>query len=108
MKGGIFMPIIKKAASGKYEFWVDLGRDPLTGKRRQVHRGGFATKRDAENELRRLQNEANNGIVIKKQQANVTFEEFQKIGWSGTAAPAVISRARLNRVEHYLKSLIII
>ena len=78
MKGGIFMPKIKKAASGKYEFWVDLGRDPLTGKRRQVHRGGFATKREAENELRRLQNEADSSIVVKKQQANVTFEEFSK------------------------------
>lgn len=72
------MPKIKKAASGKYEFWVDLGRDPMTGKRRQVHRSGFATKREAENELRRLQNEADNGTVVKKKQASVTFEEFSK------------------------------
>lgn len=82
------MPKIKKAASGKYEFWVDLGRDPLTGKRRQVHRGGFATKKEAENEIRRLQNEAESGTVVKKKQASVTFGEFSKdwLGWySGTS-----------------------
>ena len=106
MKGGIFMPKIKKAASGKYEFWVDLGRDPLTGKRRQVHRGGFATKREAENELRRLQNEADSSIVVKKQQANVTFEEFSKdwLEWysstSGNKPSTIESRRALLKIAY--------
>lgn len=73
------MPKIQKATNGKYEFWVDLGRDPLSGKRRQVHRGGFATKKEAEAEIRRLQNNADNGVVVQKQKANISFAEFALI-----------------------------
>lgn len=73
------MPQIKKTATGKYEFWVDLGRDPITGKRRQVHRSGFETKKAAEAEMRRLQNEADKGVVVQKQKSNITFGEFADI-----------------------------
>lgn len=73
------MAKIQKTKSGTYEFWVDLGRDPITGKRRQVHWSGFGTKRDAETEIRRLQNEADIGISVKKQNSAITFAEIAEI-----------------------------
>lgn len=35
-----------------WEFIVDTGRHPVTGRRRQRSQGGFATKREAESALR--------------------------------------------------------
>jgi hypothetical protein len=34
-----------------WEFIVDIGRHPVTGRRRQKSKGGFATKKDAESAL---------------------------------------------------------
>lgn len=73
------MAKIQKMANEKYEFWLDLGRDPVTGKRRQVHRTGFDKKKDALEEIRRLQNEADKGVVVKKQKSSVTIAEFAQV-----------------------------
>lgn len=94
------MPKITKNKNGKYQFVVDLGRDPATGKRRQVRRSGFNTKREAEDELRHLQNEAEKGTIIKKRQAAVTFEKFAQdwLEWYATTAgvkeSTIINRQR--------------
>ncbi len=37
-----------------WEFIVDIGRHPLTGRRRQKSKSGFATKKEAESALREL------------------------------------------------------
>jgi len=39
---------VKKHGSSSWRYRVDLGPDPLTGKRRQLTKSGFATKREAE------------------------------------------------------------
>lgn len=44
---------IRKRGSG-YQIIVDLGRDPLTGKRKQKAQGGFKTKKEAEKALAEL------------------------------------------------------
>jgi hypothetical protein len=31
-----------------YTYWLDLGPDPVTGKRRQKTKGGFRTKRECQ------------------------------------------------------------
>lgn len=94
------MPKIQKAANGKYEFWVDLGRDPLTNKRRQVHRSGFNTKKEAEAEIRRLQNEADKGVFVNKQlAAATTFADFAQMwldnyaGMSGTKRSTIKTKS---------------
>ena len=38
--------VVKRGTT--WSFVVDVGRDPGTGRRRQRWKGGFATKRDAE------------------------------------------------------------
>lgn len=100
------MPKIKKSASGKYEFWVDLGRDPLTGKRRQVHRAGFVTKKAAEAEIRRLQNEADKGVVIKKQLAStMVFADFAQAWLDNYAGMSGTKRSTINTKATQIKSL---
>lgn len=99
------MPKIQKAANGKYEFWVDLGRDPLTGKRRQVHRGGFATKKAAEAEIRNLQNEADKGIVVQKQKASISFADFADIWFDYYKATSGCKKSSINTRRNSLITL---
>lgn len=89
------MPKIKKNSRGTWEFVVDLGRDPATGHRQQARRSGFRTKKEAEEELRRLQNEADKGIVIKKREGNITFEEFSKDWLEWYAATAGVKESTI-------------
>ena len=49
---------IKKAADGTWWLRVDLGKDPVTGKRRQAKRTGFRTQAEALRVLRELQRKA--------------------------------------------------
>lgn len=53
MKGSI----TKNTKTGKWEFIFDAGTDPLTGKRRQIKRRGFESKRHAMDEMTKLKAE---------------------------------------------------
>lgn len=53
-------PRLRETRHGAWGFVVDLGTGP-DGKRRQVRRGGFATKAAAEQELTRLKGSRNDG-----------------------------------------------
>lgn len=97
------MPKIKKNSRGTWEFVVDLSRDPATGKRRQARRSGFRTKKEAEEELRRLQNEADKGVVIKKREGNITFEEFSKDWLEWYAATAGVKPSTVTNRRRSLK-----
>jgi integrase len=55
----------KDKKTGKYYFVVDIGKDPLTGKRRQKKKRGFETKKEAEKALATLLNELNEGTYIE-------------------------------------------
>ncbi|QHA92255.1 tyrosine-type recombinase/integrase [Bacillus sp. N1-1] len=46
--------ISKNKKTGKYDFIFDAGKDPLSGKRKQIKRRGFESKRAAMNEMTRL------------------------------------------------------
>lgn len=51
--------IKKDLTNGKFYFVLDAGKDPLTGKRKQLRRRGFETKRDAQTALANLQLQLN-------------------------------------------------
>ena len=51
---------------GAWGFRIDLGPDPATGKRRQVSKQGFTTKRDAEAALRELSQSVDKGTLAKR------------------------------------------
>lgn len=55
----------KKAKSGyTWSFTIETGVDPLTGKRKQTTRRGFATKKEAENAAKELSTQLENGLNI--------------------------------------------
>jgi integrase len=54
---------IKQRAKGSWTVWVDLGRDPETGKRKQQTVRG--NKKDAERELRTILTRIEGGILVK-------------------------------------------
>lgn len=90
------MPEIKLAPNGKYEFWLDLGRDPVTGKRRQIHRSGFNKKSEAKEEIRRLQNEADAGVVVNKRQSSITLSEFAQVWIDYYVATSGVKTSTIN------------
>lgn len=57
-----------------YSYTVDVGRNPDTGKRMQKSKGGFKTKKEAQEALNNLVYEVNKGTYIIDQDS--TFEEY--------------------------------
>lgn len=57
-----------------YSYTVDIGRDPLTGKRKQKTKSGFKTKKEAESALNELIYEVDKGIWIEPK--NLLFKDF--------------------------------
>ena len=56
---------IRQRSKGSWTIWVDLGRNPETGKRKQQTLTVHGTKRDAERELRDLLHSLEVGSYIK-------------------------------------------
>ncbi len=56
--------VVKRGKS--YSVVVDLGRDPITGKRRQKWHSGYRTKRDAERAVAELIGTVNSGTYIAR------------------------------------------
>lgn len=89
----------KKAKSGyTWSFTIENGIDPLTGKRKQTTRRGFATKKEAENAAKELSTQLENGLNIvdnkmtlnqylpkwlemaaKRKVKDTTFENYQNV-----------------------------
>lgn len=65
----------KKCTCDKtWTYWVDLGRDPKTGERRQTSKGGFRTKKEAEAAVAAIVNEVNQGTFFIE--SNIKFMDF--------------------------------
>ncbi|WP_231701915.1 site-specific integrase [Crassaminicella thermophila] len=70
MKGHIY----KRGAT--YTYVVDLGKDPITNKRRQKSKGGFRTKKEAQAALAEILTEYHRGTYINE--SEITLKEFVK------------------------------
>lgn len=64
---------IRKRGVG-YQIVVDIGRDPLTGKRKQKSVGGFKTKKEAEKALAEMIAKVEKGEYFEE--TNMTLEEY--------------------------------
>lgn len=65
----------KKCSCGaKWAFTVDIGIDPVTGKRRQKVKSGFNTKQEAEEAVATLIHELNEGTYLEE--TDKTFSDF--------------------------------
>lgn len=82
MRGHLYKPGCKCDKNKKctckatWSYIVDIGIDPKTGKRKQKKKGGFKTKKEAQNALAELINELASGNYTPE--TNITFEEFAK------------------------------
>nr|WP_176535891.1 Arm DNA-binding domain-containing protein [Bacillus cereus] len=61
MKGSVK----KDKKTGKYFYIVDIGIDPLTGKRKQKEKRVFTAKKEAENILTKLLSEVHTGTYVE-------------------------------------------
>lgn len=66
----------KCTCGSKWAFTVDIGVDPLTGKRKQKVKSGFSTKREAEEFAATLVHELNQGTYLEE--TDKTFSDFAK------------------------------
>ncbi|OIJ11347.1 site-specific integrase [Anaerobacillus alkalilacustris] len=65
----------KKCKCGaKVTFRLDIGIDPITGRRKQISRGGFNNFKDAEAAAAQIMTELNQGTFF--QESNVIFKDF--------------------------------
>lgn len=65
----------KKCSCGaKWAFIIDIGIDPVTGKRKQKKKGGFKSKTEAQEAAALLLAELSQGKYVEEK--NITFEQF--------------------------------
>ncbi|UAT29483.1 site-specific integrase [Bacillus badius] len=64
---------IRKRGSS-YSFTVDIGRDPITGKRKQKTKSGFKTKKEAQSALNETLYQLDKGLYIKP--SKMTVREY--------------------------------
>ncbi|USK98226.1 tyrosine-type recombinase/integrase [Bacillus tropicus] len=99
MKGSVK----KDKKTGKYFYIVDIGMDPLTGKRKQKKKRGFTTKKEAENALTKLLSEVHTGTYVEP--SKLLYGEYLE-SWFNTKKHSVgIQTAKVLR--GYLNSRII-
>ena len=79
MQGRVF-----RRRGKRWAYTVDVGADPATGRRRQQSKGGFATKAEAEKELRKLLTSVEHGTYVGP--APTTLAEYLE-GWLVTTKP---------------------
>ena len=65
---------IKQRSKGSWTIWVELGRDPETGRRKQQTLTVRGTKKDAERELRIVLTHIESGAHVKP--AKLTLGEY--------------------------------
>ncbi len=95
--------IVKRKGSKNYSIVLQLGLDPITGKRKQQWITVGTSKREAETKLAKLVTELDNGTYIKPD--NVLFKEYLTRWLSDYAKPNLSPRSydRYNMViEKYL------
>ncbi|PGS99432.1 Arm DNA-binding domain-containing protein, partial [Bacillus cereus] len=99
MKGSVK----KDKKTGKYFYTVDIGIDPLTGKRKQKKKRGFITKKEAENALTKLLSEVHTGAYVEP--SKLLYGEYLE-SWFNTKKHSVgIQTAKV--LKGYLNSRII-
>ncbi|TKH33765.1 tyrosine-type recombinase/integrase [Bacillus cereus] len=99
MKGSVK----KDKRTGKYFYIVDIGIDPLTGKRKQKKKRGFITKKEAENALTKLLSEVHTGTYVEP--SKLLYGEYLE-NWFNTKKHSVgIQTAKV--LKGYLNSRII-
>lgn len=57
-----------------WQYIIELGRDPVTGKRKQLTKSGFRTKKLAEEAARKIEQQISDGTFVEE--SDITFNDF--------------------------------
>ncbi|PPA68440.1 site-specific integrase [Jeotgalibacillus proteolyticus] len=89
---------------GKWAYIVNVARDPITGKRRQITKSGFKTKKEAQLAAGKVENSISNGGVFLE--SNITFEDFalQWVDYYATQVKVSSVRARRIAMKHLVSA----
>jgi Arm DNA-binding domain len=81
MKGSI------RKRGSTYTYWLDIGPDPVTGKRRQRTKGGFRTKRECQAALNEAIAALRSGTLVQPSRRTVASfwwrSGYRRCGWRG-------------------------
>ena len=102
MKGGDTVVAFIHKRGNKWAYIVNIANDPATGKRRQITKSGFKTKKEAQLAANKLEESIQNGQLIKE--SNITFETFANEWLSYYATQTKVSSVRARKIA--LKHLI--
>jgi integrase len=85
---------IRRRAKRSWEIKFDLGRDPATGKRKTQYRSFKGTKREAQAELTRLLNQANEGSYVDPTKTTVAefLDRWERDWASANVSPKTLER----------------
>jgi len=108
MWGPVVTGHVEKRAKSAWSLVIDLGRDPVTGKRLRIRRSvKGVTKRPAEAELRRLLGEIEQGTYIEP--TKLTLGEYLQRWLKDSAephlAPSTVANYRSVSERHIIPSL---
>lgn len=87
----------------KWYYTIDTGIDPVSGKRTQVSKGGFKTKKDAQTAAARVVTELEDQSFVKE--SNVTFEQFANDVWLPFYRATGVKKGSIRQREYQIKSL---
>lgn len=89
-----------------WQYVVELGIDPVTGKRSQKTKGGFRTKKLAQLAASKIEKDINDGTYVNE--SDITFNEFVDV-WLKyyskyvKSATLAIRKTSINRLKKYMK-----
>ncbi len=88
---------IKQRSKGSWTLWIDIGRDPETGQRKQYTLTVHGSKKDAERELRTILTRIEVGAYVKP--AKITVAEYLEQWLQSYVSSNVGPRTRERYVE---------
>lgn len=98
-------PDKKKCTCGaKWAFVIDAGIDPQTGKRKQIKRGGFGTKKAAQLAAAAVTQELDQDTFIKE--SDVTFEVFSEEWLTGYENSGKVKESTVRVRKHEIGRLL--
>jgi integrase len=87
----------------KWSFTIDIGTDPVTGKRKQLTKSGFDTRRDAELAAIRAEAEVASGTFVRETRA--TFEEYAQL-WLKQYQMSGAKKSSIRQRDYQIRSLL--
>jgi hypothetical protein len=67
---------ICKHSKSSWTIVVDIGRDPVTGKRKQLYKAIKGTKKEAKSHLNEIIHQLDTGTFVKPKKTQIAGEQF--------------------------------